>query len=144
MAWQNFARKHGREIIPGLIVRGACITKIPREVIEAYNAPFPDETYRAGVAALPLMVPSQPDMPGAKRSREARERFKTWQKPTLVLFSDSDPVTSGAAPFFRKLIPAAKKQPEITIEGAGHFLQEDKGVEIAQHMQAFIERTVGE
>lgn len=139
--WQNFAREKGLGVVAGLIVQGGTISKLSRDVVNAYDAPFPDESYRAGVAALPLMVQSTPNMLGAKRSRDARERFKTWQKPTLVMFSDGDPVTSGGDRFFRQLIPAAKQQPEITIEGAGHFLQEDKGADIAEQIQAFIERT---
>ncbi|MDQ7025890.1 MAG: haloalkane dehalogenase [Anaerolineae bacterium] len=139
--WQNFAREKGLGIVAGLIVQGGTSSKLSRDVVNAYDAPFPDETYRAGVAALPLIVPSTPDMRGAKRSRDARERFKTWQKPTLVMFSDGDPVTRGGDRFFRKLIPAAKEQQEVTIVGGGHFLQEDKGTEIAAQIQAFIERT---
>lgn len=141
MKWQNFARRMGTEMLAGLIVRGASHSKLSREVLAAYDAPFPDASYRAGIAAMPLRVPTTPDMPGAELSRKARERYKTWQKPTLLLFSDQDPVTSAGVHFFRKLIPAVQEQPEITIEGAGHFLQEESGQEIGQHIRAFLERT---
>ena len=139
--WQDFARRAGRTIESGFIVGMSSQAKLSDEVKAAYDAPFPDETYRAGVAAMPLIVPSTPDMAGAAKHRAARERFATWEKPTLVCFSDSDPITSRAAPFFRELIPAAKEQPETIIEGAGHFLQEEAGDKIAKHIRAFIGRT---
>lgn len=141
LQWQAFAKRKGRDLIPGTLIRGSSHNKISRDAVDAYNAPFPDASYRAGVAAMPLIVPSTPDMEGAKRHQLARQAYKTWDKPTLIMFSDQDPVTRGADRFLRKLIPTAKEQPSITIEGAGHFLQEEKGSEIADHIRAFIERT---
>ncbi len=73
--------------------------------------------------------------------RSAREVLSRWQKPVLVMFSDKDPITRGGDTFFRALIPTAQDQPEITIMDAGHFLQEDKGEEIALHIVGFIART---
>jgi haloalkane dehalogenase len=136
--WQDFARKAGRTIESGFIVGMSSQKKLSDEVKAAYDAPFPDETYRAGVAAMPLIVPSTPDMPGAEQHRAARQRLATWDKPTLICFSDSDPITSAAAPFFRKLIPTAQEQPETVIKGAGHFLQEEAGDEIARYIGEFI------
>jgi haloalkane dehalogenase len=114
--------------------------KLPLEVIAAYEAPFPDASYKAGAKVLPLMVPINPDDPLVSEMRKAREQLANWKKPALVMFSDSDPVTGGAFRFFRELIPTAQDQPEIIIKGAGHFLQEDKGEEIAQQILAFIDR----
>ena len=120
---------------------GGFAQQISPEVKEAYYAPFPDAKYMAGVAKWPLLVPISPDEPGAKVMNEARRVLKTWQKPVLVMFSDKDPITRGGDKFFRNLIPTAKDQPEITIKDAGHFLQEDKGEEVAQQVMDFIART---
>jgi len=141
LRWQAFARKVGTRLEAGSLVARSCEKDISEEVIAAYDAPFPDKTYRAGVAAMPLIVPSTVDMPGADKHRAARERLRTWDKPALVLFSDKDPITSAAGPFFRKMIPTAGENPDAVIEGAGHFLQEESGAEIAEHIRAFIERT---
>jgi haloalkane dehalogenase len=127
----------GQSILGGM----AHPEKITEEIVAAYEAPFPDVRYKAGAAVWPLLVPISPHDPASAEMQHAREVLSKWDKPALVMFSDKDPITGGGERFFRSLIPTAKDQPEIIIKDAGHFLQEEKGQEIAQHILDFVRRT---
>lgn len=140
--WRQFAASSD-DLPVGFIMQRTLIDgdKVDPRIIAAYEAPFPDKTYKAGALQFPLLVPVTPDDPASEAMRRARQVFSEWRKPALAMFSDSDPITRGGDRFFRKLIPSASEQPEITIQGGSHFLQEDKGEEIAEHILAFIDRT---
>ena len=125
----------------GGIVKGGCATKLSDEVVAAYDAPFPSDEYKAGARIFPKLVPIAPDNPAAEANRQAWEALKTWPGKVLTLFSDQDPVTAGGFKPFQKLMPGAKDQPHATIEGGGHFLQEDKGEEIARRIVDWMENS---
>jgi haloalkane dehalogenase len=136
-AWQRFSQS-APELPVGVIVRTGCATTLAPEIIAAYDAPFPDESFKAGARQFPLLVPTTPDDPAAPANRRAWEALARWQKPFLCAFSDSDPVTKGADRPMRETIPGAKEEHHVTIAGAGHFLQEDKGEELADVVAAFV------
>lgn len=139
-AWQKFSQTVP-EFPTSSIIKSGCVSPLPPEALAAYDAPFPDETYKAGARQFPLLVPSSPDNPAAGPNKAAWEKLATFTKPFLTAFSDSDPVTRGAERPMHKLIPGAKGQPHVTIAGGGHFLQEDKGEELAKVILEFVART---
>jgi haloalkane dehalogenase len=123
-AWQTFSQETP-ELPVGRIVAGGCTTSLPEEVVAAYDAPFPDESYKEGARQFPLLVPTRPDDPASEANRRAWEVLSALDKPFLCAFSDGDLITKGADERFKKLVPGARGQSHTTIGGAGHFLQED-------------------
>lgn len=140
--WRLFAERMGLKLPVGRVIRGACANPdaVSDEVIAAYEAPYPDQSYKAGAAIFPLLVPMSPEDPGAAEMRQARKLLAKWEKPVQILFSDKDPIMRGGDRFFRRLIPGAANSPEINIENAGHFLQEEQGPKIADEILAFLRR----
>lgn len=138
--WKRFSQE-----VPvfdvGRIVNGGCVTDLSREVMDAYDSPFPDESFKEGGRQFPNIVPITPDDPASEPNRKAWEVLGRWTKPFLTAFGDSDPITRGADLFLQQAIPGAKGQPHTTIRDAGHFLQEDKGEELARVALDFIRTT---
>jgi haloalkane dehalogenase len=125
----------------GEIIKGACQSELAPEIIAAYDAPFPDDRYKAGARQFPLLVPIEPNDPASHANRKAWLTLQEWMKPLLTAFSDQDPITRGGEKPFQRLVPGAKGQSHVTIRGAGHFLQEDRGEELAAMINEFIAGT---
>lgn len=137
LKWRRFSQRV-KNFPVGRVIKGGCVTDLPAQVVAAYEAPFPNESYKAGARVFPMLVPTTPDDPAAEANRRAWERLRRWEKPCLTLFSDSDPITARAEVFIKRMVPGAKGQPHKKIENAGHFLQEDKGEEVAQEVVRFL------
>ena len=139
LRWQQLSQETP-DLRAGEIVKGGCTSELPDAVVAAYDAPFPDERYQAGARQFPMIVPISPDDPAAPANRAAWEVLRRWQKPFLCTFSDRDPITRGGARYFQETVPGAQGQPHTTISGAGHFLQEDRGEDLAQVIVGFLAR----
>jgi haloalkane dehalogenase len=129
--WQKFSQE-APVFKTGQIVNGGTVTNLPDAVIAAYDAPFPDESYKEGARQFPTLVPTRPDDPESQANRDAWKVLMGFKKPWLCAFGDSDPITGAAAPVIQKLVPGCQGQPHTTIRGGGHFIQEDCGEELAQ------------
>ena len=131
LAWQKFSQTVP-EFPVGNIINGATVTDLTPDVIAAYDAPYLDESYKAGARIFPALVPTSPEQDGATDNRKAWEIFAKFEKPFLTCFSDQDPVTGGGEKHFKRNIPGAKNQPHEIVKGGGHFLQEDVHRELSQ------------
>ena len=120
------------------IMQFGCARPVADEFLEAYDAPFPDETYKEGARIFPSLVPASPDNPASEANRQAWEVLKQFDKPFLTAFSDSDQITAGGDQIFLDNVPGTKNQPHTTIKNAGHFLQEDAGEDFARVILDFI------
>jgi haloalkane dehalogenase len=125
----------------GRIVKTGCHKGLTLAEEAAYDAPFPSRKYKVGPRVFPGFVPSTPDDPERERNLAAWEVFKQWEKPFLTLFSTRDPITKHGEFVWQKNVPGAQGQDHFKIRGAGHFLQEDKGEEVAQHIVRFMRAT---
>jgi haloalkane dehalogenase len=142
MAWREFAERTP-DLPIGMIMQGATKTDLSDEVIAGYEAPFPTPESKAGAQRFPLLVPLSADDPGASEMQAVQEQLASWQKPALVAFSDEDPVFPFpiAGEQFTSLLPTAGEQ--VRIEGAAHFLQEDRGPQIVDAMLAAFGTPIG-
>lgn len=122
-------------------VQSGCVTTLSPEVRAAYDAPYPDESYKAGPRAMPGLVPHTPDDPAGPANRAAWQVLTTLDRPFLVAFSDSDPITGGMTPILRRSMAGAAGLDHPVIKGAGHFLQEDAGAELGRHIASFVTST---
>ncbi|MGH8980295.1 MAG: haloalkane dehalogenase [Acidimicrobiales bacterium] len=138
--WQRFSQEVP-ELPIGRIVRGGTARGLDDEIVACYEAPFPDERYKEGARQMPALVPTSPDDPAAEDNRRAWASLGTFDRPFLCAFGDSDPITRGADRKFVATVPGAAGQEHVTIADAGHFLQEDKGEELAEVTVGFIART---
>ncbi|MFN3259995.1 MAG: haloalkane dehalogenase [Pikeienuella sp.] len=130
LKWLKFSQEVP-ELPVGGIVQGGTARGISPEIRAAYDAPFPDERFKAGARAFPALVPITPDNPASAANRAAWAALERFEKPFLTAFSDKDAVTAGGEKPFRRRVPGAAGQPHVTIGNAGHFLQEDDGEALA-------------
>jgi haloalkane dehalogenase len=140
--WRQFSQTVP-ELPIGMILAHGSARAIAPEVLAAYEAPFPEERYKAGARQFPTLVPASPDDPAVPANRAAWEGLSKFERPFLTAFGDRDPITRGADKILQARIPGAAGQPHTTIENAGHFLQEDNGEELARVVVDFIAATGG-
>jgi haloalkane dehalogenase len=139
-AWQRFRAmvEHAERLDIGRMVDAGCLRDLTDEERAAYEAPFPDESFCAGARSFPGLVPNTPDDPAAPANRAAWQRLATVDVPFLCAFSDGDPITRGGDRWMRSRIPGAADQPHVTIEGGGHFLQEDRPEALGDAVARFV------
>jgi haloalkane dehalogenase len=131
LAWQRFSQTTPVFDV-GFLLNAATITDLTADEVAAYDAPFPDDSYKAGARIFPSLVPTSPDDPAAEANRAAWRVFEQWTKPFICCFSDSDPITAGGDKPFRAKVPGAQGQPHVTVANAHHFFQEDAAPQLAQ------------
>ena len=139
-AWQAYSQQTP-DFNAGKIVFGGTVNKLTDREIAAYNAPFPDDNYKQGARQFPLLVPVNPNDPAAGPNRAAWQILRTLDTPVLTLFGAEDKVMAGVEQTFQRALPGASGQPHLVLSGAGHFLQEDVGPEVARLTLDFIDRT---
>lgn len=140
--WRAFARWSPWFPI-GRIIQKATMSDLSDDVVAAYDAPFPSARYKAGSRVFPKLVPTTPNDPASDANRAAWKVFENWEKPFLTTFSNRDPITRPMVKPFQERVPGARNQDHVTLRDAGHFLQEDKGEELAAVLIGFISPGTG-
>jgi haloalkane dehalogenase len=139
LEWQQVA-EHGAEFPAGRYINEVCVRPLRSDVIAAYDAPFPEETYKAGVRRLPSLVPTTPGDPASSANRRAWTSLATFTRPFLTVFGRHDPYTEGGQRAFQRRVPGAVGQPHITLSDAGHFVPEDSADALADSVIGFVQR----
>lgn len=140
LAWQSFSQS-ADDFPVGAIIGAGCTTELSADVVAAYDAPFPDDAFKAGPRVMPALVPTSTADPASAANIAAWEVLGSFERPLLTAFSDGDPITAGGAAPFESKVPGAQGQPHTVIKGGGHFLQEDRGQQLADVINRFIADT---
>jgi haloalkane dehalogenase len=135
--WLDFSQSVP-ELPIGAILAMGCVRTLTDAERAAYEAPFPEERYKAGARRFPTLVPITPQHASVAENQAAWQVLERFTRPCLTAFSDEDPVTRGGERVFQERIPGAKGQPHVTIANAGHFLQEDQPEAIADLLHRLI------
>jgi len=123
------------------IIAAVCRRPPAAEALRAYDAPFPDASFKSGVLAFPALIPIRADLPGIAENRNAWAVLERFEQPFMTAFSDADPTTAPWAEVFQRRVPGAAGQPHTTIRDAGHFLQEEQGEALAAVLVELLRRT---
>ncbi|MEO7803497.1 MAG: haloalkane dehalogenase [Actinomycetota bacterium] len=137
--WLAYSQESA-EFHPGALIDRGSLRELSLGEITAYDAPFPDDTYKAGPRVFPTLVPITQDDPSAAPNKRAWETLAQWTKPFITAFSDSDPITRGGDVFMQSVIPGTKGQPHTTIHNAGHFAQEDNAPQFTDILINFLKQ----
>lgn len=137
LSWQKFSQETPNFDV-GTVIAMATTTDLSEAIVAGYDAPFPDDSYKAGARVFPSLVPTSPGDPASEANRAAWTRLGELDLPVLTAFSDQDPITGGGHKAFQSHTPGAKGQHHTTIVGGGHFLQEDRGPELAEVVLGFV------
>ncbi|MFX0207078.1 MAG: haloalkane dehalogenase [Candidatus Hodarchaeota archaeon] len=140
LQWQKFSQT-SPDFDVGAIIQMGTTQDTPEDALNAYRAPFPDDSFLAGPRVMPSLVPTSTDDPEHESNKQALEQYKHWTKPFLTCFSDSDPITGGGDRLWQKIVPGAQGQRHTIVKGGGHFVQEDCGPELAKIIINFIQET---
>jgi len=139
-AWQKFSQE-----VPvfdvGKLCQGGALSTLSDAEIAAYDAPFPDETFKSAARIFPTLYPDGENDPSNIANKKAWEILEGFTKPFLCAFSDGDPISAGGERAFIGKVPGTANQPHTTIVGGGHFVQEDKGEELAGVINDFMAAT---
>jgi haloalkane dehalogenase len=141
--WWRFRRavEQAPVLDVGRLVSSGCRRSLSERVRAAYDAPFPDESFKAGPRAMPTLVPTAPSDPQTPANRQAWAALGRWSKPFLVAFSDGDPITGPMRDILIRVVPGAAGRDHPVLSGAGHFLQEDAGEELGRLIAEFVHRS---
>lgn len=126
------------------IIAATCVERPPAEILAAYDAPFPDASYKAAALAITTLIPVDRDAPGMAENRAAWHVLDRWEKPFATAFSDHDPATAAWESVFRHRVPGAARSPHVRIAGAGHFVQEEQGEALAGALVDFLSSLAAE
>ena len=140
--WQEYAAAAADFDVSAIVAR-ACTTHLPQDVLRGYDAPYPDDTYKAGARVFPALIPVRPDDPSADAVRASRAVLATSSMPFLTVYGEQDPIGGAADAMFQALVPGASGQPHVRLPAAGHNLPEDAGEILGAAVADFAKSAAG-